>query len=81
MIEFAKEDDPAATASWWHPGDFRMYALVQRAARPGERVFVLAGSGHIAILRDRMPSLVIVPCTKLLPSKRAFRGLVSPVNP
>jgi len=40
-----------AAASWWHR-NFRMYANVQRAARPGERVLVIGGSGHIAIITD-----------------------------
>jgi hypothetical protein len=40
-----------AAASWWHR-NFRMYANIQQAARPGERVLVLGGQGHIAILRD-----------------------------
>ena len=40
-----------ATASWWHR-NFRMYALVQRYAQPGERVLVMGGQGHIAILRQ-----------------------------
>jgi len=40
-----------ATASWWHR-NFRMYAIVQRHARPGERVLVIGGQGHIAILRQ-----------------------------
>jgi hypothetical protein len=39
-----------AAASWWHR-NFRMYALVQRHAQPGERVLVIGGQGHIAILR------------------------------
>jgi hypothetical protein len=40
-----------ATASWWHR-NFRMYALVQRHAQPGERVLAIGGSGHVAILRQ-----------------------------
>lgn len=40
-----------ASASWWHR-NFRMYANVQRAAAPGRRVLVIAGSGHTAILKD-----------------------------
>jgi hypothetical protein len=40
-----------ASANWWHR-NLRMYALVQRYASPGERVLVIAGSGHIALLRD-----------------------------
>lgn len=40
-----------ASASWWHR-NFRMYANVQQAAQPGERVLVIAGSGHVAILAD-----------------------------
>ncbi len=40
-----------ASASWWHR-NFRMYAHVQRMAQPGERVLVIAGQGHTAILRQ-----------------------------
>lgn len=40
-----------AAASWWHR-NFRMYANIQKAAQPGERVLVIAGSGHVAILAD-----------------------------
>jgi hypothetical protein len=40
-----------ASAHWWHR-NLRMYALVQQHAGPGERVLVIAGSGHTAILRD-----------------------------
>ncbi len=40
-----------ASASWWHR-NFRMYANVQKAARPGHRVLVIAGAGHTAILKD-----------------------------
>ncbi|MEM9385776.1 MAG: DUF5694 domain-containing protein [Pseudomonadota bacterium] len=40
-----------ATASWWHR-NFRMYAHIQHHATPGERVLVIAGQGHTAILRD-----------------------------
>lgn len=40
-----------ASAHWWHR-NLRMYALVQRYATPGERVLVIAGSGHTALLRD-----------------------------
>jgi glyoxylase-like metal-dependent hydrolase (beta-lactamase superfamily II) len=40
-----------AAASWWHR-NFRMYAKVQRIAKAGERVLVIGGSGHIAIVAD-----------------------------
>jgi hypothetical protein len=40
-----------ATARWWHR-NIRMYANIQRYAVPGERLLVVAGSGHTAILRD-----------------------------
>ena len=40
-----------ATASWWHR-NFRMYSHVQRHAQPGERVLVIGGQGHTAILRQ-----------------------------
>lgn len=40
-----------AAASWWHR-NFRMYANVQHHAAPGQRVLVLGGQGHIAILRQ-----------------------------
>ena len=40
-----------AAASWWRR-NFRMYANIQRYATAGERILVVAGSGHTAILRD-----------------------------
>lgn len=40
-----------AAASWWHR-NFRMYANIQRYARPGERVVAIGGQGHTAILKD-----------------------------
>ena len=40
-----------AAAQWWQR-NFRMYALVQKAAQPGERVVVIAGQGHTAVMRD-----------------------------
>jgi len=40
-----------ATASWWQR-NFRMYANIQQLARPGERVIVIGGSGHTAILKQ-----------------------------
>lgn len=40
-----------ASADWWHR-NLRMYAVVQRHATAGERVLVIAGSGHTALLRD-----------------------------
>jgi hypothetical protein len=40
-----------AAARWWRR-NFRMYANIQRYATLGERVLVVAGSGHAAILRD-----------------------------
>jgi len=40
-----------SAASWWHR-NFRMYARIQKHARSGERVLVIGGQGHIAILRD-----------------------------
>lgn len=40
-----------ATASWWHR-NFRMYANIQKAAAPNERVLAIGGQGHTAILRD-----------------------------
>ena len=46
--QFLGADDAAA---WWHR-NLRMYALIQEQAQPGERVLVIAGSGHTAILRD-----------------------------
>lgn len=40
-----------AAASWWHR-NFRMYANIQHHAQPGTRVFVIAGQGHTAIMKD-----------------------------
>jgi len=44
-----------ASADWWHR-NLRMYALIQAHAQPGERLLVIAGSGHTAILRDFLRS-------------------------
>ncbi len=38
-------------AQWWQR-NFRMYHLIQQAAQPGERVVVIAGQGHTAVMRD-----------------------------
>jgi len=40
-----------SSSSWW-ARNFRMYALVQQQAGPGERVLVIGGQGHVAILRQ-----------------------------
>lgn len=40
-----------SAASWWHR-NFRMYANIQLHAKPGERILVIGGQGHTAILRD-----------------------------
>lgn len=39
-----------AAASWWHR-NFRMYARIQRYATSGQRVLVIGGQGHTAILK------------------------------
>jgi len=40
-----------ASASWWQR-NFRMYANIQKAAQPGERIIAIGGSGHMAILKQ-----------------------------
>jgi hypothetical protein len=40
-----------AASSWW-ARNFRMYANIQRLAGPGERVIVIGGQGHTAILKQ-----------------------------
>lgn len=40
-----------ASASWWHR-NFRMLARIQKFAQNGERVLVIGGQGHIAVIRD-----------------------------
>jgi len=40
-----------SAASWWRR-NFRMYANIQKHARPGERVVAIGGQGHTAILKD-----------------------------
>lgn len=39
-----------AAASWWQR-NFRMYANIQKAAHPGDRIVVIGGQGHTAILK------------------------------
>ena len=40
-----------ATASWWHR-NFRMYANIQKAANTKNRILVIAGQGHTAVIKD-----------------------------
>jgi hypothetical protein len=40
-----------SSASWWHR-NFRMYANIQKLATPGERIIVIGGAGHTAILKQ-----------------------------
>jgi hypothetical protein len=40
-----------ASSSWWHR-NFRMYAKIQQHAKAGERILVIGGQGHTAILKD-----------------------------
>ncbi len=40
-----------AAASWWQR-NFHMYAKIQKYATPGERLFVVGGQGHTAILKQ-----------------------------
>lgn len=48
---FQNYEGADAAASWWHR-NFRMYANVQHLAKPGTRILVIGGQGHIAILKD-----------------------------
>lgn len=55
-----------STASWWER-NFRMYANIQKHAKPGKRVIAIGGSGHMAILKNllqidrRMEAVDITP--------------------
>lgn len=40
-----------ASASWWHR-NFRMLARIQKFASTGQRVLVIGGQGHIAVIKD-----------------------------
>lgn len=40
-----------AAASWWHR-NFKMLAIIQKYAKEGERVLVVGGQGHIAVIRE-----------------------------
>lgn len=40
-----------AAASWWHR-NFRMFARIQKFSQAGERVLVIGGQGHMAVIRD-----------------------------
>ena len=40
-----------AASSWWHR-NFRMYAKIQQYAKTGERILIIGGQGHTAILKD-----------------------------
>lgn len=55
-----------ATASWWHR-NFRMFARIQKFAHPGERLLVIGGQGHIAILRDLLNLDPILRSEEIMP--------------
>ena len=40
-----------ASASWWQR-NFRMLAKIQKFAKPKQRILVIGGQGHIAVIRD-----------------------------
>lgn len=40
-----------STASWWHR-NFRMYANLQQQAKAGQRIVLIGGAGHTAIIKD-----------------------------
>jgi len=58
-----------AAASWWQR-NFRMYANIQKTAHPGDRIIVIGGQGHTAILRTLLATdmrLQAVPVTGYFP--------------
>jgi hypothetical protein len=42
----------ADLVSKWYDRNIRIFANLQRIAQPGDRIIVLFGSGHAALLRD-----------------------------
>lgn len=40
-----------ASASWWHR-NFRMLARIQKHTKSGERILVIGGQGHTAVIKD-----------------------------
>ena len=40
-----------ASASWWHR-NFRMFSKIQKLALSEQRIVVIGGQGHIALMRD-----------------------------
>lgn len=42
-----------AASSWWHR-NFKMFSIIQKFAQHGERVLVIGGQGHIAVIRNLM---------------------------
>ncbi|MGH1467503.1 MAG: 2-thiouracil desulfurase family protein [Bdellovibrionales bacterium] len=57
MLDFALKEQPdliiltEGSDSWWHR-NFRMMAHIQKHVNSGERVLVLGGQGHIAVIRS-----------------------------
>ena len=56
--------------SGWYDRNIRIFANVQKLAQPGERVLVIIGAGHAAILRELVgydPRLELVEAIEYLP--------------
>ena len=56
--------------SSWYDRNIRIFANLQRIAEPGDRILVIFGSSHSAILRElveAVPGMVLVEATEYLP--------------
>lgn len=64
---------PGATLlAKWYERNIRMFANLQRIAKPGDRLLVIVGSGHSGILRELVsasPDMTLVEATEYLPER------------
>ena len=57
----------------WYERNIRIFSDVQGIARPGDRILMIFGAGHAAILRELIasdPRLELIEATEYLPSSR-----------
>jgi hypothetical protein len=58
--------------SKWYDRNIRIFTNIQRVAEPGERILVIIGSGHAAILRELVtadPLMMLVDANDYLPAR------------
>ena len=83
MLRFGngKEQPGAELNAYWYMRNAKMFAKIDMIAQPGDRVLVIAGSGHATWLRhfaERMPGYELVEAMPYLKSAAARSSSTAP---